>query len=176
MAELRELLARHGARYPLMQPQDAVKLLYQRRFGCGHLVEDPAGMLSYLLRELALTPQAPSQPLCEDIGGGFVRVHLAAMEANGLSAGTLNAVFCESAAITGSMEDFLCDLDELCQCADSFPFSEAALREYLDAYRAGGCPAVRHSEGYRAQYTPAYRVVSLAVLRAACPGAPFVLY
>ncbi len=176
MDDIRSLLARHSARYPAMQPRDAVKLLYQRRFGCGHLVEDPAGTLDYLRQELADTPPDPAQPLCEDIGGGFVRVHLAAMEANGLTAETLNAVFCESAKLTGSMEAFLRDLDELAACADLFSFPEAELASYLAAYRAEGCPAVRHSEDYRAQYAPAYRVVSAAVLQAACPAAQFVLY
>lgn len=164
MTELRALLASHSARYPAMQPCDAVKLLYQRRFGCGHLIGDPSGTLSYLRRELAETPQVPAQPLCEPIGRGFARVYLSALEANGLTAEMLNEVFCRSAVVAGTAEDFVRDLDALRACADLFSFSEAELSAYLDAYRAEGCPAVRHSAIYRALYAPAYRVVSLAEL------------
>ncbi len=160
---IRALLEEHAARYPAMQPCDAVKLLYQRRFGCGHLVENPAGTLAYLQRELAETPQTHC-PLTEPIGGRFVRVQLAAMDAADLRAETLNDVFVRSAAIRGSMEEFLSDLDALLSCVSLFSFSEDELRAYLRDYRAAGCPAVSHSERYRACYHPAYRVVCADLL------------
>ena len=37
MEELERILREHAERYPLMQPTDAVKLIYQNEFGGGHL-------------------------------------------------------------------------------------------------------------------------------------------
>ena len=42
---IRDILAEHFERYPLMVPQDAVKLIYQRVFGPGHLIRDPEAAL-----------------------------------------------------------------------------------------------------------------------------------
>ena len=38
MEELKAILITHAKRYPLMQPRDAVKLIYQNEFGGGHLI------------------------------------------------------------------------------------------------------------------------------------------
>lgn len=37
---MRQLLLNHFEKYPLMQLQDCVKLLYQCHFGCGHFLTD----------------------------------------------------------------------------------------------------------------------------------------
>ena len=38
MEELKQILQEHAKRYPLMQPRDVVKLIYQNEFGGGHLI------------------------------------------------------------------------------------------------------------------------------------------
>ena len=48
MEELKVILITHAKRYPLMQPQDAVKLIYQNEFGGGHLIRDEEACLNYL--------------------------------------------------------------------------------------------------------------------------------
>ena len=40
MDELIKILRAHAEKYPLMRPQDAVKLVYQNEFGGGHLIVD----------------------------------------------------------------------------------------------------------------------------------------
>lgn len=40
MDALKAVLKAHGARYPKLQIQDAVKLIYQNEFGGGHLIRD----------------------------------------------------------------------------------------------------------------------------------------
>lgn len=48
MAETDELygvLCAHAARYPLMRPTDAVKLIYQGEFGSGHMIKNEAAAL-----------------------------------------------------------------------------------------------------------------------------------
>lgn len=46
MNELEGVLKEHAKRYPLMQPRDAVKLIYQNEFGGGDLIRDEEACLS----------------------------------------------------------------------------------------------------------------------------------
>ena len=96
MEELRAILIAHAKRYPLMQPTDAVKLIYQNEFGGGHLIRDEEACLNYLRREYADLEKDPTAPLYEDIGNGIVRVNLAAIEPEDLD--QLGKNFIDSAA------------------------------------------------------------------------------
>mgnify|MGYP002508335113 FL=1 len=165
--ELRAVLSAHGARYPAMEPQDVVKLVYQNEFGGGHLVTDPAQSLERLRAEHAAVPRAPGAPLAEDIGNGLARVMLGAVEEREYPLEALNRDFARSAALhRGDMDRFRQKLEVLRQMAweGAFGFSLQALEDYLGPYLASGCPPVSHSVSYRAAYHPAYRVV----LRCAC--------
>ena len=161
--ELTEILAFHAKKYPLMQPVDAVKLLYQNEFGGGHLIRDPQMSLNRLRAEYESVPHNDaSQPLLEDIGGGMVRLYLTAPEAENYPLEKLNADFVRSSeAHRGNMESFLDKLKLLEAQFDAlgFTFSRAALEEYLRDYRAAGCPMVSHSAEYNRAYHPAYRVL-----------------
>ena len=53
MFELEAILKIHVKRYPLMQPTDAVKLIYQNEFGGGHLIRDEEIFLNYLRQDSA---------------------------------------------------------------------------------------------------------------------------
>ena len=66
MEELRAILIAHAKRYPLMQPQDAVKLIYQNEFGGGHLIRDEEACLNYLRREYTDLEKDPSAQLYEE--------------------------------------------------------------------------------------------------------------
>lgn len=74
-SELHGILTAHAARYPLMRPADAVKLLYQQEFGGGHLVTDTADSLVRLRTERAAVKSDPSALLFEELGGGVVPGH-----------------------------------------------------------------------------------------------------
>ena len=78
--ELEAILKSHAKRYPLMQPRDAVKLIYQNEFGGGHLIQDEHACLNHLRQEYADLVKDPTAPLYEDIGNGIVRVNLAALK------------------------------------------------------------------------------------------------
>jgi len=161
MEELRQILLSHAARYPKMEPRDAVKLIYQNEFGGGHLIRDEESCLSYLRREYESVAQSPAD-LTEDIGNGLVRVHLAALDANGYTPDQLGRDFIRSAALhTGSRDRFLQKLELLRQMTETgvLPFSLAALDSYLSEYATAGYPMVSHSDSYRAAYGPAYRIV-----------------
>ena len=160
MKELQAVLTEHAKRYPLMQPRDAVKLIYQNEFGGGHLVRDEQACLNYLRREYdSITPN-PAAPLYEEIGNGIVRVNLAAVKPEDLE--QLGKDFIRSAAEhTGSKARFLQKLDVLRQltAAGHFCFGMVELECYLSEYIQTGCPVVSHSEQYRQAYQPAYRIM-----------------
>lgn len=155
------LLLTHFHRYPLMLPQDAVKLLYQSAFGPGHLIADPEMARVRLAQELAETP-ACAGLLLEPIGGGYARLHLAAAKAQSLSPEEIFARFSAGAAAPcpgkAAFEQGLSLLEALTARGEA-PFSPQALADYLTEYRAAGCPMVSHTPVFRQHYRPAYRVV-----------------
>ena len=160
MEELKATLIAHAKRYPLMQPTDAVKLIYQNEFGGGHLIRDEQACLTYLQREYDSITKDPNGALYEDIGNGIVRVNLAAVKPENLA--QLGKDFIRSAVEhTGSKERFLQKLDVLRQLtvARHFRFGMVELEDYLSEYIHSGCPMVSHSEQYRQNYAPAYRII-----------------
>ena len=161
MEELKRILRTHAAKYPQMQPTDAVKLIYQNEFGGGHLISDPDAVTRYLHREYESVTKSPDAALYEDIGNGIVRVNLAALRGDAVQ--RLGEAFLRSAtAHKGEMPRFLEKLALLSVlCAEGvFSFDLAALDAYLDSYEQAGYPMVSHSEAYRTAYHPAYRIVT----------------
>lgn len=160
MCELERVLRDHAVRYPLMQPTDAVKLIYQNEFGGGHLIRDEQVFLNYLRREHASVEKDSTGTLYENIGNGLVRVNLAAVHEADLE--QLGHAFLRSAAAhTGTRESFLSKLELLQRMTaqGQMPFTTAALEAYLTDYRAADYPMVSHSQTYRDAYQPAYRIV-----------------
>lgn len=145
------LLERHRARYPGMTARDAIKLLYQREFGGGHMIADRSQSLQRLKEETLRVPPDGGASLFEEIGGGLARLNLAAK--CDLSLETVNAMFCHTAErVRGDSARFAQALDALSRYAPEWAGEIAA-------YREDGCPALSHSPEYRARYHPAYRVV-----------------
>ena len=170
MQELKTILLRHSVQYPLMEPRDAVKLVYQNEFGGGHLIQDEAGCREYLYREYAATVQKCDMPLLEPIGNGLYRVMLQSLDAHAYSPERLAGDFIRSAAShRGTQAGFLQKLSVLRECtqAGKMPFPPEVLENYLTEYARAGYPPVSHSEAYRTAYHPAYRVVGIHCITAA---------
>lgn len=157
------LLKKRMSEAPKMEPTDAVKLLYQSAFGCGHLIPEDEVCTRRLAAEMAETPPSDAVPAFTPIGNGLCRLNLAAPAVRRLGSARVAAMMrltAESlAAEPGRFEKDLALLAGLAARGET-PFSQAALTEYLTAYRQAGCPPVSHSPAYRAAYRPAYRVVS----------------
>jgi len=164
---LESVLRWHVARYPLMQACDAVKLLYQNEFGSGHLVKDPQSSLQFLCQEYAAIAKGAGAELYEDIGNGYVRLYLAALDNACYTLEEVNNMFVATAAArTGSTSNFLVKLELLKTLTHEgiFSFTEQELGRYLVGYREQGYPAARHSAEYRQAYSPAYRVILQSLL------------
>lgn len=168
-----ETLLRHAARYPKMEPADAVKLAYQSIFGGGHLVKDEASSLARLSEERASALRSPeafaAKGPFEPIGFGRARMMLGSPALTALPDELLNRAFVlssrEPAGDTALFSEALAVLEEVVQ-SGAFSFSPEALSEYLVRYRASGSPMVSHSETYRLAYHPAYRVVGKPYVQA----------
>lgn len=159
------IILAHAARYPLMQPQDAVKLCYQAYFGAGHMISNTAGAVEYLNREYEQA-QPDNSELFEILPGGYARLNLCAAKRAGLSAELIFALFFATAAAPlpeDAPQRFRALLDTLAQLADdgAFEFSRLELEAYLSDYISDEpVPApVSHSSMYRYVYEPRYRVV-----------------
>ena len=160
---IQDVLLEHFARYPLMEPQDAVKLIYQHVFGPEHMMRDKEKALAFLRQEMAEL-QAPraGEALYESIGGGLCRLNLRPCAARGIPAEDICRLFLETAdGMTGDEKRFrpaIHALQELAEAGET-PFEPVLLDLFLVRYPHKP-QAVHHSEAYRRAYAPAYRVVS----------------
>ncbi len=165
---MKQTLLAHIHQYPLMQPSDMVKLLYQSEFAGGHMITDPAQCLSRLVDESRSAAPRAAADAFVPIGGGLCRLYLGALTALDITPQTLNRLFIATAnTVTGSADRFSAKLDaflDWCRSGE-LPCDFAAAERYVRYYRAQGCPPVSHSNAYRAAYAPAYRVVKAAYCR-----------
>ena len=166
-SQWKNTLLDHAARYPKMEPADAVKLAYQSVFGGGHLVKDEASSLARLSEERASVLRSPepftTQEPFEPIGFGRARMMLSSGALAGLPDALLNRAFVlSSGEPSGNTALFQEALGVLQDAVFSgvFSFSPDAFSAYLSGYRASGCPMASHSEAYRLAYRPAYRVLN----------------
>lgn len=164
-----QLLSKHLASYLEMQPQDLVKLCYQRAFGAAHFCGDMQQAVNAAVQETAECT-GNSEPLLQplDAKGDFYRFSLSAAKQLGLDILPFARAFALDAASCTADEAWFAEaLDTLVPLAKQrlFCFSAQQMSDYLEKYRAAGCPAVSHSEHYRALYHPHYRVFCGRVAR-----------
>lgn len=157
------LLARQLAEYPLAQPVDLLKLLYQNEFGCGHLIDDPMKSRNRLKEEADRLPaEQDDGPFIERIGNGLCRIHLRVLHRERLRLNTLHRFFELSAVrLRGSRDGFLgkaAVLEQLCRDG-ALPFDAEEVRRQIEVWKTGKGRPFRHSAQFRAAYAPAYRVV-----------------
>ena len=166
---IQDVLSEHFARYPYMEPQDAVKLLYQAEFGPGHSIVDEKKALTDLKNEMAGLGEAPGEKMYESIGNGLCRWNLRPCVSQGIPAEDIARLFVDTArTVRGDKRRFQQSLRLLEEMAEGeeTPFEALALDVYLMGYQEKKCPAVHHSAAYNAAYHPAYRVVSQHKLKA----------
>ena len=114
METLEQILKNHAHSYPKIQPQDAVKLIWQNVFGSGTLRRDPASYRCALMHEFEDTQTSAEVSLVENIGNGLVRINLAAAHWCGYSPERLGYDYVDSARRhQGSQMGFSVKLDVL---------------------------------------------------------------
>ena len=165
MEEIRKIIIQHSRKYPQMQPQDFLKLVYQNEFGPGHFVTDAEACLDWIRKEYRET-QCKPQFAAENIGNGLVRVYFSILDESVLP--KIRDCFMATAIlVSGNRDSFMRKLEILRSLAETHQIAldRDALEEYLAGYDFANCPAVSHSQVYCDSYHPAYRVVSAALFR-----------
>lgn len=156
------IVKEHAARYPLMEPQDYVKLAYQSEFGPAHLINHLPQAERAILEEW--------EAVCEDweavsedhfqalepIGNHLCRFHLTAAYNPSEAALLLTKLFCRTAGERkGTINGLMTKLDQLRRL--SIPH----MVQWLEDYQNRKCPPVHHSEGFRMRYHPHYRLLKM---------------
>ena len=145
----------------MMQIQDAVKLIYQNEFGGGHMLKSKEDAYARIIAEANLrqNKKCASVP-SENIGGGHKRVYLDGLSDDELL--TLANAFYESANIPcGNIDSFhrkLAMLISLCSEGE-FSFNEKDVKLFIDDYTLRSSLQISHSDVYKREYSPAYRVI-----------------
>lgn len=157
-----ELVGAHKAARPEMRARDAYKLLYQGVYGVGHLMGP--GAWDYLQKEAASldVKDQPGDPLMESVSvdGSVVRVNLRPFLAKGYPLIQLMEAM-RNSEVVGNPKDLIEIWEAFAKLVWSgqldFEYNEVdAINRDLD--RDAPQP-MHHTQEYRDNYHPAYRVV-----------------
>lgn len=153
-------LLNHFKEYPLLEPRDAFKFLYQSIFGCEHMISSPEFVTSYIKNEYKTITM--HEETIVPLHGNYVRVNLDILN-SGLSAETLGKLFFLTAKKEkGTSDDLKKAIEMLKKLSKQglTPFGEHELSEALKIWEEENYPPIHHSETFRNNYKPAYRVIS----------------
>ncbi len=160
---IESLIRGHFKRRPLMRATDFYKLLYQGVFGVGHIMGDDAWSWLRKEAESMKLGELSDDPLLEEVSadGSIVRVNLRPYLRRGLPLEGLFEAMKKTALREGSSEEFLEVWDVFKGLATSGEVQvDLGELEALDEelQREGPSPH-HHSDAYREEYHPAYRIV-----------------
>ena len=165
---MEQIILQQMQRYPQMNAQDLIKLLYQQEFGAEHLMKDATAAEKRIESEIAM-PQAgiDGEPLYENIGEGLCRLNLRPASKK-LSVSEIAALFvaCASDA-RGTKDGFRRRVNEavrLCE-QERLPIEPVEIEILMAGYDYKRCPPLSHSVAYHSAYHPAYRVVKQKQLK-----------
>ncbi len=163
---MKDIFLLHYSKYPKMQIQDFLKLLYQSCFGPMHLHSNPdlQTIHKYLTSELETVKDEGK--FQEEIGNGYSRIYLDAILSNRMSLTDLEEGFYESMNQTIDMSkarnDFrtgVIDLIELIE-EKKIDLDLNQSVQLTSEYMEKGIRPIHHSAIYKEEYDPHYRVVS----------------
>ena len=156
----RELLINHYKQYPKMEIQDMLKFIFQSSFGCEHMVSSEDFAIDYIKKEYASMVKGEN-PLIDSLDGEYSRVSISYLD-KGLSAETLGRLFYLSAKKETqgkeNLEKKLLVLKELIN-EEALPFSTHEAEKIINEWADSGYPAIHHSDTFRKEYRPTYRVI-----------------
>lgn len=151
----------HFRKYPKSTIQDFIKLVYQATFGTEHMISSPAVSLSYLKEEIAyLHPIGFYEDLYDYISPDYVRVNLRVYKHYNLNVNLLNESFNQTAHVfVHNDKTFISELEILKNFLIKKGFDVSEFESYYHELEKQNFPSIHHSNTYRQNYFPAYRVI-----------------
>lgn len=148
--------------HPRMEAQDVMKLCFQAAYGAEHILTDKDKALTYLIEEFDKTA-AKNIDVFEAISDEYSRCNIDAWKYLKLPSDWLLQMFYHTASIKRDKQEafFMECLDIVAECVNGgfLPFNIEEWEKYRELYMAGGIRPVHHSETYRFNESPAYRIV-----------------
>jgi len=160
---MRQFIENQAQLHPATRAQDIIKQCFQAAFGAEHLIADAEAARRYLEAEFEEVGEDARHPLYEQIGPSVCRVNLGAWAAAGIPHEWLLNLFVASAHEGMGSEQGFADAIEAAREACEAGEIGVTREDFDAAYNAcfaDGVHPVHHSDIYRAQEKPAYRVVS----------------
>ncbi len=157
----KKLLNDYAKRHPKLQIQDIFKFIYQSSFGCEHLVTSKEKAREYIFNEYVNCDFCTKDKI-EYLDGDYVRLPLNYID-RGLSIDTLCSLFVASSKKEDSGLAYLKEKLKMAEAmveAGELPFDINDFIKAKNDWANQGYPAVHHSEIYRCNYQPAYRVIA----------------
>jgi putative membrane protein insertion efficiency factor len=157
---IEDILLEHYQKYPQMELNDFIKLIYQNSFGPRHM-HNPSkeDVLKYLDEEIKVVTNETE--IIEDIGNGYVRVYLS-KETNieKLSNYFLNSMI-EDTYTETNIRVFYRKLNVLIKLIKkgSIKLPKKESINLVNEYLSNGINPVRHTKIYNELYKPHYRVI-----------------
>jgi hypothetical protein len=163
---MKNILIKHDQKYPHMEIQDFLKLIYQRVFGPRHLHQPTLEAIKkYIQNELSEHIFEIDDSLVP-IGGGFIRLPLSFIKQKKMNIQDCAELFLKSmqtSPIRNEKRELMFKkyahtlLDLIASKVIKFDYDDA--KNLIQTYIDEGIKPMHHSNMYKDMYKPAYRVI-----------------
>jgi len=146
--------------YPKSEICDWFKLIYQSEFGNTHMSSNAKLVQEELVKEMKTAKDTDHHK--EDIGNGHYRINLGWLKNSELSVEVFNRILMLSREMSeGTFDGFWKKISVLEQSIKDIPIPVNLndFHAFEQDYFKKGCPLLNHSEIYKEEYKPSYRVV-----------------
>lgn len=160
--ELKQIILHHIKKYPKQELQDILKMLFQNEFGPKHIAQNEIECFKSLSKEFQSIQYDETEELFEDIGYNALRLNLRAIPKD-TDLNYINKIILKSADdFCGTNEKLVVKFGLLVVMAENneIPFCIERVREETNAFAKNGFKPVSHSDIYKENYHPTYRVIS----------------
>lgn len=165
MKDFKEITLTHFRKYPLMRPDDLYKLVFQAAMGPGHAVKDIKSVIDWMNQEVKDLDDYDDHDMIEEIDPDsvLVRVNLRPFLKNSGNTDKLCEAFMNTAnSFPKQPEKIIKYWNDILDLAESekILINKNELDQFFEEMKSKELPAAHHSDIYRTNYKPAYRVVS----------------
>lgn len=164
--DLQTLLKMHFSWYPLMELRDVYKLLYQGVMGAEHLMPSREEYTACLENEFEPLQPDPTARLLEVVrpDGALFRLNLRPYKARQQGLNKLISCLLETGqVIKGTKPELFAAWEEFTQLSlhgQIKQFDAKTIEQFKQWLEQLDYPAIHHSEIYRNEYQPAYRLIA----------------